>query len=115
MGAAGDDELGRECAEGSDGVRVQGSSGVMVGDHGTQYNYFGEPGRVARTAYLEQVRDISAAELHGRERELQELADFCHGDEPCVWWQAGPWAGKSALMSWFVLNPPPGVDVICFS
>ena len=26
-----------------------------------------------------------------------------------MWWQAGPWAGKSALLSWFVLNPPPQV------
>ena len=24
-----------------------------------------------------------------------------------MWWQAGPWAGKSALLSTFVLRPPP--------
>ena len=26
-----------------------------------------------------------------------------------MWWQAGPWAGKSALLSTFVLRPPPEV------
>ena len=29
-------------------------------------------------------------------------------------WEAGPWAGKSALMSWLVLHPPPGTWVISF-
>ena len=28
---------------------------------------------------------------------------------PYVWWQAGPWAGKSALLSTFVLRPPAEV------
>ena len=31
-----------------------------------------------------------------------------------AWWRAPAWAGKSALMSWFVLHPPPGVRVISF-
>ncbi|WP_328736542.1 ATP-binding protein [Streptomyces bobili] len=31
-----------------------------------------------------------------------------------MWWQAQAWAGKSALMSWFVLNPPPGIQVVSF-
>ena len=44
----------------------------------------------------------------GREAELAELAAFCleDGRGPYVWWQAGPWAGKSALLSTFVLHPP---------
>ena len=33
---------------------------------------------------------------------------------PYAWWQAGPWAGKSALASWFVTHPPAGVDVVSF-
>ena len=31
-----------------------------------------------------------------------------------AWWQAGPWAGKSALASWFVTHPPAGVDIVSF-
>ncbi|GIH02866.1 hypothetical protein Rhe02_09330 [Rhizocola hellebori] len=50
----------------------------------------------------------------GREAELDELAGFCAGTEAYLWWQAEPWAGKSALMSSFVLNPPAGVDVLSF-
>src|SRR5262249_7745620 len=50
----------------------------------------------------------------GREAELAELAGFCAGDEPYMWWQAGPWAGKSALLSTFVLDPPHGIDVVSF-
>jgi hypothetical protein len=68
-----------------------------------------------RTGYLEQVRDIAPARgLLDRQAELDELTGFCAGDEPYVWWQAGPWAGKTALMSSFALNPPAGVDVVSF-
>ena len=67
------------------------------------------------TGYLEQVRDIApAGGLLDRQAELDELAVFCAGDESYVWWQAGPWAGKTALMSSLVLNPPAGVDVVSF-
>ena len=75
----------------------------------------GAVNRIILSAYLEQVRDIAPlGGLLDRETELDELARFCAGDESYVWWQAGPWAGKSALMSSFVLNPPAGVDVISF-
>ncbi|MBR7839058.1 hypothetical protein KDL01_37680, partial [Actinospica durhamensis] len=30
------------------------------------------------------------------------------------WWRAPAWAGKSALMAWFVLHPPANVDVVSF-
>jgi hypothetical protein len=50
-----------------------------------------------RSAYLAQVRQIAPPRLVGRETELQELARFCldEQDGAYVWWQAGPWAGKS--------------------
>ncbi|MDQ3765109.1 MAG: serine protease [Actinomycetota bacterium] len=67
-----------------------------------------------RTAYQAQVRDIAPDRLLDRDAELDELVQFCAGDQPYAWWQAGPWAGKSALMSWFVLHPPAGVDVVSF-
>jgi hypothetical protein len=65
----------------------------------------------ARSAYLEQVRRIAPPSLVDRDAELAELARFCvaHDGASYVWWRAGPWAGKSALMSWFVLHPPPEV------
>jgi hypothetical protein len=68
-------------------------------------------------AYLAQVREIAPPELVGREAELRELAEFCLAPcppSPYRWWQAGPWAGKSALMSTFVLHPPPQVQVVAF-
>ena len=61
------------------------------------------------------VGDIAPLQLLGRDDELEELAGWCAGgDEAYVRWQAGPWAGKSALMSWLVLHPPPGTWVISF-
>ncbi|MGH3987577.1 MAG: trypsin-like peptidase domain-containing protein [Pseudonocardiaceae bacterium] len=71
-------------------------------------------GERVTTAYQAQVRDIAPDRLLDREEELDELVGFCAGDQPYAWWQAGPWAGKSALMAWFVLNPPAGVDVVSF-
>ncbi|SHG26468.1 trypsin-like peptidase domain-containing protein [Streptoalloteichus hindustanus] len=71
-------------------------------------------GARVRGAYQAQVRDIAPDELVGREAELDELVTFCAGDQPYAWWQAGPWAGKTALLSWFVLHPPAGVDPVSF-
>lgn len=70
----------------------------------------------ARSAYLLQVARIAPLELLGREEELAELAAFCTAADgrPYRYWLAGPWAGKSALMSWFVNHPPAGVRVVSF-
>ncbi|WP_344445225.1 hypothetical protein, partial [Kitasatospora nipponensis] len=64
-----------------------------------------------RSAYLRQVERIAPPELLGRDAELGELAAFCTEDHRSayVWWRAGPWAGKSALLSTFVLSPPSRV------
>ena len=72
------------------------------------------PGQLIRSAYLEQVRDIAPDALIGRDGELAEWAEFCAGPGTYAWWQAGPWAGKSALASWFVTHPPAGVDIVSF-
>ena len=69
---------------------------------------------VARSAYLEQVRRIAPPDppgLRDRDAEMAELARFCldPGGFPYMWWRAGPWAGKSALLSTFVLRPPAEV------
>jgi tetratricopeptide (TPR) repeat protein len=67
-----------------------------------------------RSAYLQQVRRIAPPDppgLIGRETELAELAEFCvqPGRGPYAWWRADAWAGKSALLSTFVLRPPPEI------
>jgi hypothetical protein len=68
----------------------------------------------AGSAYLQQVRRIAPPDppgLIGREAELAEMARFClEADRgPYMRWQAQAWAGKSALLSKFVLCPPPEV------
>jgi hypothetical protein len=65
-------------------------------------------------AYQAQLADIAPAKLHDRADEMAVLTRFCVGDAPYAWWQAGPWAGKTALLSSFALSPPTGVDVVSF-
>ena len=91
----------------SGGIAV---SGVQFGDN----HLTAAP--VARSAYVRQVRRVAPATLVGRDRELAELAEFCTrgiGQE-WTWWQAPAWSGKSALMAWLVLHPPPGVRIVSF-
>jgi hypothetical protein len=71
-------------------------------------------GGLITTAYRAQLADIAPDMLYDREPELAELTRFCAGDAPYAWWQAGPWAGKSALLSWLALHPPAAVDVVSF-
>jgi hypothetical protein len=77
----------------------------------------GPPSWWLRSGYVGQVGDIAPLELPGRNGEMEELAGWCTGgggEEGYVWWQAGPRAGKSALMAWLVLHPPPGTWVVSF-
>ena len=60
------------------------------------------------------VRDLAPERLIGRDGELAELREFCAGDRAYGWWQGDAWAGKSALLAWFVLHPPPKVEVVCY-
>ena len=76
--------------------------------------YQGVPQPTAESAYLKTVERIAPPDppgLIGREAELAELARFCLDPVggPHAWWRAGPWAGKSALLSTFVLRPPAEV------
>ncbi|MGW4839402.1 hypothetical protein [Streptomyces globisporus] len=77
--------------------------------------------RTAVSGYPLQVERMAAADFRGREPELSELASFStqtrSDDAPGknYWrWLAPAWAGKSALLAEFVLNPPPGIDVVAF-
>ncbi|MFD8955275.1 hypothetical protein ACFV0B_41215 [Streptomyces xanthophaeus] len=61
------------------------------------------------------LQDVFPYEFVGRDEELAELEAFAtapDGAPPYLWWQAGPWAGKTALLAWFVSRRlPAGVDV----
>ncbi|MET8728783.1 hypothetical protein ABZV81_16650 [Streptomyces parvus] len=79
------------------------------------------PRRPAVSGYLLQVERVAAADFRGREAELSELASFSTEERPQeaagkdYWrWLAPAWAGKSALLAEFVLNPPSGIDVVAF-
>lgn len=91
-------------------------TGHLFQIQGVAGNVLVNAGPMVYSAYLEQVRQIAPQQLHERDNELTELAAFCiePGRGPYEWWQAGAWAGKSALMSWFVLHPPPGVRIVSF-
>ncbi|BCJ46108.1 hypothetical protein GCM10010168_50570 [Actinoplanes ianthinogenes] len=97
-------------------LNAEGAQGLQVGSYNVQLNQFGHIPPVVRSSYLEQVRRIAPAALIGRDAELAELAAFCSDDAEHAygWWRAPAWAGKSALLSWFVLHPPPGIKVVSF-
>ncbi|WP_162907876.1 hypothetical protein [Allorhizocola rhizosphaerae] len=70
--------------------------------------------RPARSNYDRfQVARIAPAELFDRDAEL---ASFCAtpATNSFALWQAPAWAGKSALLSWFVLHPPADAEVVSF-
>ncbi|MEU0400163.1 hypothetical protein ABZ318_07905 [Streptomyces sp. NPDC006197] len=96
-------------------ITVDNGSGVVVIGDGNHVVRGPAPASV-RSAYREQVRRIAPPELVGREVELAELAAFCLADSgpAYTWWRAEAWAGKTALLSWFALDPPPGVRIVPF-
>ncbi|MFJ9352451.1 hypothetical protein [Streptomyces sp. NPDC101237] len=59
--------------------------------------------------------DVLPGDLEEREQEVAELKAFVtapDGAPAYMWWQAGPWAGKTALVAWFAARHlPAGVDV----
>ncbi|WP_338596700.1 hypothetical protein [Saccharopolyspora sp. SCSIO 74807] len=73
---------------------------------------------LVRSHYRHLVEQrFAPAELVGRARELAELADFCTAADVSsryMWWRAEMWAGKTALLATFVLDPPAGVRVVSF-
>jgi tetratricopeptide (TPR) repeat protein len=77
------------------------------------------PRPVRRTpAYANRVRQLAAdtGELRDRGRELGQLAAFATGTrtEPYRWIVGPPWAGKTALATYFAAHPPEDVDVVAF-
>ncbi|WP_406083520.1 SAV_2336 family protein [Micromonospora zamorensis] len=70
-----------------------------------------------QSEYLQIVRQIAPEQLMDRESELAELVAFCTAPDSgpsYLLLSAPPWAGKSALLASFVLDPPSGVRVVPF-
>ncbi|MET8851481.1 hypothetical protein [Amycolatopsis sp. NPDC004625] len=70
-----------------------------------------------RSHYLLRVESLAPPSLLERGDELAELARFCTDpatEGAYAWWQADAWSGKSALLTTFVLHPPPGVRLVAF-
>ncbi|MFP8903331.1 trypsin-like peptidase domain-containing protein [Streptomyces atacamensis] len=61
-----------------------------------------------------ELEALAPRELLDRADELRDLIRFCAGDEPYLWLQGPPWAGKTALVAAFALNPPQGVVPVWF-
>ncbi|QOV38411.1 trypsin-like peptidase domain-containing protein [Streptomyces ferrugineus] len=72
------------------------------------------PRSLVLEAHQAEVASIAPLHMVGRDAELAELTEFCSGPDPYLWWQAGPWAGKTALASSFAAAPPDGVRVVSF-
>ncbi|MFI6296634.1 helix-turn-helix domain-containing protein [Nonomuraea sp. NPDC050790] len=81
---------------------------------GLRQRHTGHGADVNVKAHQSQVADIAPARLLERDHELAALAQFCTEEHAYAWWQGQPWAGKTALLSWFTLHPPEGVDVVSF-
>lgn len=66
--------------------------------------------------FAEVARSVIPTDgLRGRARELGDLAAFCADEgRSYMWWQADAWAGKTALLASFVVDPPPGVIPVSF-
>jgi hypothetical protein len=102
-------------------VRETGAATAAVGGYANSGIHIGDatmaPGAPVVNRYVNQVRRIAPAELVDRAAELAELAEFCTAPAAAGqygWWQAEAWSGKTALLSWLVLNPPPGVRIVSY-
>ncbi|MFC8239361.1 hypothetical protein [Streptomyces chartreusis] len=87
-----------------------------VGVSGEQVELTGRSAGPTRFAYQRQVEMIAPLVLEGRESELADFAHFCTAEDgqDYLFVQGPAWAGKSALLAWFAVNPPAGVVVVPF-
>lgn len=90
------------------GVSDSGRGGPGPRVHGSSR------GRLLRGASPALLQVLPSV-LEDRDEELAALRAFVKAPEGApsyLWWQAGPWAGKTALVSWFAVHAlPAGVDV----
>jgi tetratricopeptide (TPR) repeat protein len=105
---------GRRLAVSRSGSATAGDGGNV--NTGVQVIVQGAASPPARSAYRHLVEQVFPGHLVDRQAELRALAEYCtKKDLPSyLWLQAPAWAGKSALMAAFVLDPPTGVRIVSF-
>lgn len=88
---------------------------ALLASHGVVPEALHGPER-RRPAYEAMVHQYAArcAELTGRAQELADLLAFATGPDPYLMLVAGPWAGKTSLVTHFATRPHPGLDVVSF-
>jgi hypothetical protein len=96
-------------------IRQQNSMGLNIAHAGKgNINIFSNPEFVfLPEAYKAEALALLPERLLDRETEQAELIDLTKSDG-YVRYQGSPWAGKSALMAWLVMNPPPSTKIACF-
>jgi hypothetical protein len=96
-------------------VRQQTNSGLNIAHAGEgDINLaLGPNAEVLREAYRAEALALLPERLLDREAEQSELIRLVRSDG-YVWFQGPPWAGKTALMSWLIANPPPHTRIACF-
>ena len=57
------------------------------------------------------ARAVAPAVLVSRADEIQRLHEFTTGTERFRWLEGRPFSGKTALLAWFVLHQPEGIDL----
>jgi hypothetical protein len=74
------------------------------------------PHAIRRPVYQSRLDSYAARcpSLIGRDDELSALASFAIGPESYRWLIAPPWAGKTALVTYFAVHAPSGVDSVTY-
>src|ERR1700722_6147076 len=95
-------------------IDLRGGQGVAIGDNNTVTftQVLRGPGRVAGSAYLDQVRDIAPDTLRDRDQELAALTRACSTPDLYDWWRADPRVGQIPRNVQSVVHPRPGVDIV---
>ena len=95
-------------------ITLLGVQGGLVGEGNVQLNFFGgAPELTARSAYLSRCGGSRRLTRRGWSAGTPNWRNWpasAWTRRPGIpWWRAGPWSGKSALLSTFVLRPPPEI------
>ncbi|MGW7090225.1 trypsin-like peptidase domain-containing protein [Streptomyces sp. NPDC054871] len=103
----------------AEGEREPGRSATaareLLASHGVVPEPLGGTTR-RRPSYEAMLRQYAdrCAELAGRDQELAGLLEFATGPDPYLMLVAGPWAGKTSLVTRFAMGSHPGLDVVSF-
>jgi hypothetical protein len=74
-----------------------------------------EPRALAASRAQRAAANIAPPVLVAREEELARLAGFAVSADRWLWLQGAAFAGKTALLAWFAIRPPPEAEVAaCF-